>query len=463
MKITKKKVLLTILVILVAAGGITAWCLSGHKRGGKTEVAKAGEAKTLYTCSMHPFIIKDNPGTCPICNMELIKKIEGAQGGAPDAQTAQMLGHVSMSPTQLVMANVATIEVKSTSLSKEVAAVGIVAFDQSRQAKVTSWVAGRLDHLYVNKIGDYVSAGKPVAAIYSPDLVAAQQEYLLALRSRDQFRNSSIESIAGSGDGLVSSARQRLKLLGVKDAQIAELEKGKEANIRLNIYTPISGVVIEKMMMQGQYVNTGEALFSVADLSTVWVELEVYENDFPFIKMGQRVDITSQSYPGKTFTGTVSYIYPFLDPKTRTVKVRVTLSNAGMRLKPDMFVNAVVKSPLGTGLVVPATAVIDTGKRQVVWVESQPGMFEPRDVKLGARVGDQMQILSGVKQGEKVATSGGYLIDSESQLNSGSGQDHSQHTGTKPVAGQPQGGHEGHGAPAPAKKGSGLDMNDMKM
>jgi membrane fusion protein, copper/silver efflux system len=448
----KKKVLIPMVLLLLlflGAGGWYVW----HDVLHKDELAKKGpgmQVSEQYVCPMHPFIVKDKPGTCPICGMQLVKKVAGA---GPDPGVAKVIGQVALSPTQSVMANVATTEVNSASLSKEVAAVGIVAFDQSKQAKVTSWVAGRLDKLYVNKVGDFVSAGKPVAAVYSPDLVAAQQEYLLALRSRDQFRNSSIPSIAGSGEGLVSSARQRLKLLGVKDSQIADLEKGKEANIRLNIYTPISGIVIEKTVQQGEYVNPGSPLFSVADLSTVWVELEVYENDFPFIRTGQRVEITSQSYPGKTFAGTVSYIYPFLDPKTRTVKVRVTLSNAGMRLKPDMFVNAIVKSPLGSGLVVPVTAVIDTGKRQVVWVESQTGVFEPRDVKVGARVGDQVQILSGINKGEKVATSGGYLIDSESQLSSGSGQDHSQHTVQKPAA-QPQ--------PAPAKKND-LDMKDMKM
>lgn len=453
----KIRIILAILGLLAVVGGTGYWFYE-QRRGGASRVTKAEQAKVQYTCAMHPFIVKDSPGTCPICGMQLIPMA----GGHDHGPVPQAVTQVVLSPTQQVMANVATTAVTSMPLAKEVAAVGIVAFDQSRQAKVTSWVAGRLDHLYVNKVGDFVSAGKPVASVYSPDLVAAQQEYLLALRSRDQFKNSPIESIAGSGDGLVSSARQRLKLLGVKDGQIAQLEKGKEANIRLNIYTPISGVVIEKMVQQGQYVNTGDALFSVADLSTVWMELEVYENDFPFVKVGQRVEITSQSYPGKTFSGTVSYIYPFLDPKTRTVKVRVTLANRGMRLKPDMFVNAVVKSPLGSGLVVPVTAVIDTGKRQVIWVEAKPGIFEPRDVKVGARVNDQVQILSGVAQGEKVATSGGYLIDSESQLNSGSGQDHSQHTGAKPAAEQPQGG-QGRPVLAPAKKGSGLDMSDMKM
>jgi len=467
-----KKIAIPLIILTAAAfagGGWYAWQHRGHDHGAGGETA---QAKVQYTCSMHPFIIKDRPGTCPICGMELIKKVDGAAGGemtAEQKQQTEMLGHVSLSPTQRVMANVATVEAKRASLSKEINAVGIVQFDQSRQAKVTAWIAGRLDKLHVTKVGDIVSKERPVAEVYSPDLVASQQEYLLAVKSRDQLKSSSIPSIAGSGEGLVASARQRLMLFGVKESQIADLERAGKPNIRLPIYTPLSGVVIEKMMQQGQYVNTGDVLFNIADLSRVWVEVEVYENEFPNIHIGQEVEIRSQSFPGRPFTGRIAYIYPFLDPKTRTVKARVEMANPGMKLKPDMFVNAVIKVPLGTAIVVPVTAVIDTGKRKVVWVESDPGMFEPRDVQTGQQTDDMVQILSGLKVGDKVAVSGGYLIDSESQLKGGAGQDHSQHTGAKPEGkGQPSpAGHEGHGAtpqpvkPAPVKKS--LNMDDMKM
>jgi Cu(I)/Ag(I) efflux system membrane fusion protein len=276
-----------------------------------------------------------------------------------------------------------------------------------------------------------------------------------------------VAAISQNGDGLVQSAKQRLMLFGVKESQIAELEKAGKPNIKLPIYTPLSGVVIEKMMQEGQYVNTGDVLFNIADLSQVWVEVEVYENEFQSIHIGQQVEIRSQSFPGKPFTGRIAYIYPFLDPKTRTVKARVEMANPGMRLKPDMFVNAVIKVPLGTAIVVPVTALIDTGKRKVVWVETQTGMFEPRDVQTGQQTDDQVQILAGLKPGDKVAVSGGYLIDSESQLKGGAGQDHSQHIGAKPDAKAPApapAGHEGHTAPAkpvPAKKT--LNMDDMKM
>lgn len=452
-----KKVAIPVVVILLALASGGGYYLWHQKKAGAVKEAKEGEKTAQavqYTCPMHPFIIKDKPGSCPICGMTLVKKVEGAQASSKEMQ---MLEHVSLSPTQMVMANVATIEAKVMPLSKEINAVGIVQYDQARQAKVTAWVAGRIDRLYVNTVGAYVSKGKPVAEVYSPDLVSAQQEYLLALRSREQFKNSTIQSIAQGGEGLVASARQRLKLMGVKDEQIDGLEKAGQPNIRLPIYTPLSGIVIEKIALEGQYVNTGDPLFNIADLSTVWVEVEVYENEFPFIKIGQAADIVSQSYPGKTFRGRVAFIYPFLDPKTRTVKARVEIPNPGLKLKPDMFVNATVKVPLGSSIVVPVTAVMDTGKRQVVWVEMKPGMFEPRDVKVGTRVGDNIQIQSGLKAGEKVASSGGYLIDSEAQLKGGGGG-HAGHEGMK----MDEKGGPMPAAPAP-KKGGGMDMGDMKM
>lgn len=243
-------------------------------------------------------------------------------------------------------------------------------------------------------------------------------------------------------------------LLGVKEKQIAQLEKEGKPNVRLPIYASQAGVVIEKIVQQGQYVNTGDVLFNVADLSSVWVELEVYENEFANLRVGQTVDVVLKSSPGKHYKGKISFIYPFVDPKTRTVKARVQMPNPGMALKPDMFVKALIKTPLDITIVVPITAVIDTGKRQVAWVEKSPGMFEPRDVKVGQQTGDKIQILSGLNVGEKVAVSGSYLIDSESQLRNGGGQGH----GSSSSSG-------GHAAPANnAQKEGGHERKDkLKM
>ncbi len=414
MALNKKYVIpLVIILLAIAAGG--GWFVWQHTPG-----QKGAEVKQLYTCSMHSFIIKDKPGLCPICGMELIKKIDTTvKAVAKPSDTkpqADMHEHVTLSDKQRIMANVATVEAKNETLNKEINAVGIVQYNQSRQAKVTAWIAGRLEKLNVNSIGAFVSKDKPVAEIYSPDLVATQQEYLLALKSRAQLKNSPIASISQNGEGLVASAKQRLLLFGVKESQISELERSGKPNIRIPIFSPFSGVVIEKMVQQGQYVAMGEALFNIADLSSVWVEVEVYENEFSNIHIGQQVEIRSQSFPDKPSTGRIAFVYPFLDPKTRTVKARVELANPGMRLKPEMFVNAIIRVPLAPSIVVPSTAVMNTGKRQVVWVESSPGMFESRTVQLGQQSGEKVQILSGLQLGDKVAVSGGYLIDSESQL-----------------------------------------------
>jgi Cu(I)/Ag(I) efflux system membrane fusion protein len=208
------------------------------------------------------------------------------------------------------------------------------------------------------------------------------------------------------------------------------------------------------MVQQGQYVNVGEVLFNIADLSRVWVEIDIFENEVPYVRVGQGVELRSAMEHGAAFNGRISFIYPFHDPKTHTVKARVEMSNPGHQLKPDMFVNAVIRVPLVRGIIVPVTSVIDTGKRQLVWVEATPGMFEPRDVRVGERVEEKLQILSGLKPGDKIAVSGGYLIDSESQLKGNGGQDHSQHTGgAKP---------EVKGQPVPVKKDP-LKMDDMKM
>jgi Cu(I)/Ag(I) efflux system membrane fusion protein len=221
-----------------------------------------------------------------------------------------------------------------------------------------------------------------------------------------------------------------------------QLDKTGKPTVRIPINSPLSGVVTEKLVQEGQYVNVGDPLFNVADLSEVWVEIGLFEGDFPYVGKGQEVAIAAKSYPGELFHGRVSFIYPFLDPKTRTVRVRVTLPNPGLKLKPDMFVAATIKVSLADSLVVPAQAVMDTGKRQVVWVEAKPGVFIPREVRTGARSAAGVQVLAGLTAGEKVAVTGGYLIDSESQLS---------HWGEAPPP-----------PPAAPARTDGMEMNGMK-
>lgn len=443
-----KKITIPLIILAVVAAGGGSWLYTHgwFKKDGHGH-SRLEHAAQQYTCPMHPFIIKDKPGSCPICNMDLVKKVEGADISAKD-QAA--LGLVAVSPAQRVMANVATVTAQEESISREIAAVGSVQYDQTRQAKVTAWIAGRLDRLYVAAVGAQVAKDRPVAEIYSPELVSTQQEYLLALKSREQFKNSPVPSIAQNGEGLVASARQRLLLYGVKEEQLAGLEKSGKAEIRLPVYTPLSGIVIEKLVQQGQYVNVGDVLFTIADLSSVWVELDIYDNEIDSVQPGQAVEIRPSAGSARPVTGRVSFIYPFHDPKTHTVRVRVEVPNKGMMFRPDMFVSAVVKSPVKRGIVLPTSAVLDSGKRQTVWVEKEPGVFEPREVTVGERTGDKLLILTGVQAGEKVAVSGAYLIDSESQLRGGgAAADHSQHGGGSPDR-------------KPAQKAP-LNMDDMKM
>lgn len=461
-----KKIAIPLLVVVLAAATGGGWYLWNSQGASGGKEAKASEGKQQYTCAMHPFILQDKPGLCPVCNMALIKKIEqGPAGGGvlteAEKQQAALLGEVSLSATQLVMANVATVTAEQAPLKTEVRAVGIVQYDQSRQAKVTAWISGRIDKLNVDTVGSYVSKNRPVAEIYSPELVATQQEYLLALRSQKQLGDSGISAIASDGDGLVQSAKQRLMLFGVKEKQVADLEKAGKPNIRLAIYPSQPGIVIEKLVQQGQYLNTGDVLFNIADLSRVWVEVEVYENEAAVLKIGQQVEIVAQAFAGKPYRGRVSFIYPFVDPKSRTIKLRVEMPNPGMKLKPDMFVNATIKIAAGNVLTVPDTAVIDTGLRQVLWVEKAPGRFVPREVQVGQQADGMIQILSGLTAGEKVAVSGAYLIDSESQLRGGSPGHGGPGGAAQPANGQAAGAAAPHGA-TPAKKG-GLSVDDMNM
>lgn len=430
--------------IIIAAVVLTAALFSGYLYGrhavSPPGATKGQTQKNEYTCPMHPFINKDQPGSCAICGMELVKKMQGAEVSGKELQH---ISHVALSPTQQVMANLATVAAAMKPFTKEITATGIVTYNQERQGKVTAWLAGRLDRLLVKSVGSEVVKERPVAEVYSLDLVNAQEEYLLAYKAVKLFNSSIVPPYSQNNTASLFEARQRLRQLGFRGQHFEQLEKSGKPTVRLPIHSPLSGVVTEKLVQEGQYVNVGDQLFNVADLSNIWVELEVFENDLPFIKAGREVTIVAQSDPGRTYHGKVKLIYPFLDPKTRTVRLRVELPNPGLKLKPDMYVTARIKLPQADSIVVPVGAVMDTGKRQVVWVESQPGVFLQRDVKTGTRSGDLVQILAGLKAGEKVAASGGYLIDSEAQLSHGS------ETQAKPAAS--------------TQKKDKLDMDDMKM
>ena len=307
---------------------------------------------------------------------------------------------MSLSPEQRVTANVKTVRVALDTHTGELVTTGRVTFDERRVAQVTSYTAGRIERLFVNFTGDTVRRGEAVATIYSPELFATQQEYLLALENRERMRRAGFAGARSASEDLVESTRRRLNLFGMTAAQIAQLERTHKPIFATNIISPVSGVVTQKLAVQQQYVAQGQPLLEVADLSNVWVEADVYEQQLPSVKLGDRVEISVAAIPGRTFEGKVSFIVPVLAGATRTAKVRVDLANPGLQLKPDMYVNArILGAPAPPHIMVPASAVVDRGQKQFVWVETQPGSYEPREVTTGGRHGEAIVIASGLQRG----------------------------------------------------------------
>jgi RND family efflux transporter MFP subunit len=270
--------------------------------------------------------------------------------------------------------------------------------------------------LYVDATGQPVQKGQPLFTLYSPDLLGTQQEYLLALKTRDQLQQSTIPDARSRADDIVASARQRLALWDLPADALGALEEKRQAIEAVVVRSPASGFVIEKQAITGLHVIPGQSLYKVADLSTVWVEADVYETELSGVRAGLAATVTVDAYPGEKFNGRVTYLYPYLDEKTRTNKVRLELANSGGRLKPGMYANVELTVGTGTGLIVPTNAVLDSGTEQVVFVAQGDGRFEPRTVKIGRRLGDTTQILDGVKEWEQVATGATFFLDSESQL-----------------------------------------------
>ncbi len=344
---------------------------------------------------------------------------------APAAQSEQKAagememapGAVMVSPERQQLIGLKTGLVGYRSIERTIRTVGVVEFDERRLADVNIKIDGWIESLLVNFTGELVEKGQPLLTIYSPDLVSTQEEYLQALRAKETLTKSRFPDIASGADTLVNASKRRLQYWDISDEEIATLERTRTPRKTLTLYSPIDGVVIEKMVFRGKKVMPGENLYKVADLSTVWVQGEIYEYEVPAVKLGQQATITLASYPGEVFRGKVSYIYPVLQEKTRTVKVRFEFPNTkDWKLKPQMYANVELKIPLGKRLVVPDEAILDTGTKQLVFIDKGQGTFEPRDVKVGARVDGYTEVLAGLASGERVVTSANFLIDSESQL-----------------------------------------------
>jgi len=340
--------------------------------------------------------------------MESIQKEGKVQEIAP--------GTVQISPERQQLIGVRFGTVAKRTLQKVIRTVGRIDYDEKRIGIVSPKIGGWIEELLVDFTGRFVRKGEPLLTIYSPELVSTQEEYLLALKAKQDWSKSPFPEVTEGGNLLAESARRRLKLWDISDAQIKTLEESREPTKTLTLYSPFTGYVIEKMVNKGQFVDAGMALFKIADLSVVWLIADIYEYELSAIRLGQQAAIQMAYYPGETFTGKAIYIYPYLDPQTRTAKVRYEFPNPRGKLKPEMFTNLEITVRLGDKLAVPEDAVIDTGVRKVVVIDRGSGYFEPREVKLGVKAGDVFEVLDGLQAGERVVTSANFLIDSESKL-----------------------------------------------
>lgn len=384
--------------------------------------AGAGERKILYYHDpMHPAYRSDKPGIAPDCGMQLVP-VYAPEGGvaiepAPATQGSVVdRGPVQISPAQRQLMGLATARAEYRRLEKTIRTVGRVDIDETRVARVHTRISGWIQKVFVDYTWQHVNRGDPLFTIYSPDLVATQQEYLLALKGKRSLGASSFQEVAAGADSLLEASRRRLMLWDVSEDQIGELERTGQVKREVVLYSPITGHVTDRQAFPNKYVTPEMALYTVVDHSRVWVYADIYEPEIGLVRLGQDAAVTVDAYPGQVFPGKVSYLWPHLDMQTRTLKVRMEFPNPDLKLKPEMYARVDLKIALGRRLVVPDSAVFDSGARQLVFVETAPGRFEPRDVTLGVRSDGYAEVLQGLKPREAVASSATFLIDSESQL-----------------------------------------------
>jgi Cu(I)/Ag(I) efflux system membrane fusion protein len=464
--------LIPVLIVGIAIGVAAHWAFSPAKGSSPEPAAspaqeQAGDQIAYWTCSMHPQVHMSKPGLCPYCNMKLIPVYKNAGD-----EMAGMREFTTSESAKALM-DIETSPVERKFATAEIRMVGKVEYDESRLAYITAWVSGRLDQLYVDYTGVSVNKGDHMVYMYSPELLSAQEELLQAIKSKQRIKSDNSDIVRDLTTGTLEAAREKLRLLGLSAEQIAEVEKRGSATDHITINAPISGIVVHKNALEGMYVKTGARIYTVADLSHVWVKLDAYESDLSWLRFGQQVEFTTVSFPGEVFKGTISFIDPVLDPVTRTVKVRVDVSNEDGRLKPEMFVKAIVRANVAAGgkvmdpklagkwicpmhpsvvkdgpgkcdicgmplvkteslgyvstepqdsekpLIIPVTAALITGTRAIVYVEvpnADKPTYEGREIVLGPRAGDYYIVRNGLEEGQRVVTKGNFKIDSALQI-----------------------------------------------
>src|SRR6266480_2136570 len=347
---------------------------------------------------------------------------ETTQNSPNGLESTQMAPHavalvpIQLSPERLQSIGVRMGHVESKIVDDEIRVTGNVAVDETRLSYVQLRYSGYIQKVFADATYQYLRKGQPLFTIYSPDLVATEREYLVAKQNQQRVAQSTIPGVTEGAASLLAAASERLKQWGVPQREIARLESTGEIQQELQVDSPVSGYITERNALPNLTVQPETRLYAVADLSTVWVLAEVFQNNLGRIKVGDRASLTVDSYPGRTFEGRINFIYPQVDMTTRTARARLVFSNPGLKLTPGMFVNVTLKIAMGKQLVIPATGVLQSGTRQIVFVSRSDGYIEPREVQLGSRAGDDFIVLKGVKVGEEIVTSANFLIDSESQL-----------------------------------------------
>jgi len=404
---------------------------AGHDMSASKTAPKA-EGKILYHCPMHPNYISDKPGTCPICNMDLvrIKKEE------PPPSGVEVEGHASiiLNPQRRQLIGVQVETARKKSVSKTIRAVGRVGYNEKAQSSVNLKFGGWVEELFVKAVGDPVRKGDPLFTVYSPELLEAQQNYLLARETNLAQGEKSSSPVRALAEEAQRSARERLLLWDFTTDQVRQIETKGRALKQVTVYSKVDGIVTARNIVLGKYTEPGRDLYEIADLSTVWMYADIYEYEIPLVKVGQKARIQVSSMPGEEFQGTVSYIYPYLNDQTRTVRVRMEFPNPKGELKPGMYSTVMLDSDLGEQLIVDESAILFAGTRNIAFIDKGEGILEPREVTVGQRVEGFAIILKGISEGEKVVTSGNFLVDSESRLKAA----------LKQGTASPPTGHEGH-------------------
>lgn len=394
------------IIILLFLSAIFIGCTKNKN----TDVS-SNKIKEYYTCPMHPQIHEDKPGSCPICGMDLVKKID-SKDTKQNATNIDIEKMISLNKNEIIMANVETIVVKNETFNNSLKAYSYLDFNEENQKTISARFNGRVEKLYVNQTGINIKKGQALFDIYSPDIVQVQNDYIIALKNKEA--NNAISNVQ-----LITSIRKRLELAGLSDRQIDKIENSKEPDYKITFYSPSDGIVIEKKIKEGMYITEGMPLYETANLSTIWNIAEVFEKDIALIKVGSSITLKTNSLPEKIYTGKVTFIYPVLNEQNRTIKVRSVISNTKNELKPQMYGEVSFKLSGVKGIFVPDEAILFTGKRNIIWIKTKDNTFISKTVEIGIKIDGKYQILNGLKDGDEIVKTGGFLLDSESQLKSG--------------------------------------------